>query len=66
MQHPAFVILRVPEPGLNQHSAHRIFGSTLLEPPSATAFMIMASMAAVNHMRAAAEAHHEIKENCDK
>jgi hypothetical protein len=30
------------------------------------AFMLMASMAAVNHMRAATEAHHEVKEHCEK
>jgi hypothetical protein len=60
------VALRVALTGFYWHSAHWVLGGTLLGHTSTMAFMLMASMAAMNHMRAAAEAHHEVEEHCKK
>jgi hypothetical protein len=69
MQHTAFVVLCVALPRLYRHPAHRIFPRTFLATMPGVSFMpfvAVTTMTAVHHVRATAEAHHQIEERREK
>jgi hypothetical protein len=65
----ALMVLCVALTRLYRHPAHRIFRRALHSSTSAMSFMpfiAVTTMTAVNHVRAATEAHHEIEERREK
>jgi hypothetical protein len=59
MQQTAFVVLRVALAGFHRHPAHRIFAGSGIRSGSAVPFMATMS---VDHVRAATETHHQVKQ----
>jgi hypothetical protein len=58
VQHSSLMVLRVPLARTYLHTADRVLRRTLIRFSK----MLMAAVAAVNHVCATTEAHHEIEE----